>query len=171
MNTKLVSLLICGLFVPAVLYADDVDQFSRANCFNNESITYDYFAPPWYGAVVGHHYDQWNGNHIHYVGHDDPIACYGNFNPPPGLCPSSPGWYEDAKCELWQQCFFPLGYSNAFKAIHNVSDNVGTPEIPVTRWRTVGLHNHYYGEFFGVPVQIVDQTEATDCNLHFNQFY
>ena len=53
------------ILFPSSATADDVDTFSRANCFNNESITYNYFDPPESRGVFSHHFK--NGTRKHYV--------------------------------------------------------------------------------------------------------
>jgi len=58
------------LLVAPCLVADEEDLFSRANCFNNESITYNYFDPPQLRAVFSHHFK--NGTRKHYVTENPP---------------------------------------------------------------------------------------------------
>lgn len=135
------------------------DEFSRANCFNNESITYDFFAPPFMGTVISWHYDTENGNAVHYVGASNPTYCYGQ---PSNSCPST--------CVASTGCYWPILTGNRFAAIHNVEDNVPLPGLS-SRWRTEGYHTHYFGVIYGIPIYYVSWTNAVDCNLHFDQFY
>lgn len=159
MNT--ISRLIAagGLaLISFVAGAEEVDQFSRANCFNNESISYDFFAPAWRGGVISHHFDSESGNAVHFVGHAAPIRCYGNQT----SCPST--------CTPAMQCLWPIITANRMAAIHNVEDGVPIPGV-TSRWRTKGYHNHTIPAPFPFPVYYVVETEAVDCNFHFNQFY
>jgi hypothetical protein len=87
--------------------AEEQDEFSRANCFNNESITYDFFAPPFQVQVISWHYDGDNGGLVHHVGASDPIWCYGSF----GACPST--------CFPWMACGCGIIASTRMAAIHN----------------------------------------------------
>lgn len=142
----------------AAIGAEEIDEFSRANCFNNESISYDLFAPAWRGGVISHHFDTENGNAVHFVGHTAPIRCYGNQT----NCPST--------CTPQMQCIWPPITSNRMAAIHNVEDSVPVPGV-TTRWRTKGYHNHTIPAPFPFPVYYVVETEAVDCNLRPKQFY
>jgi hypothetical protein len=139
--------------------AEEVDEFSRANCFNNESISYDYFAPAFKGQVISWHYDTQNGNAVHYVGASNPVVCYGQYS---NSC--------SATCTAAMSCRWPLLYQNRMAAIHNVQDGVPLPGLS-TRWHTHGYHNHTFGYLYGFFVYYVAETDAVNCILHFDQFY
>lgn len=160
MNRLLRSVLVvcAGLGPPVSMAAEPSDLFSRANCFNNESITYNYFAPPQWRAVISWHYDTHNNNAVHLIAHAKPISCFGQYS---SNCPTV--------CTPAMNCLYPLTQDTRHAGIHNVYDGVPIPGV-TTRWRVHGYHNTTYTNF-GFPIGIVTQTDAVDCNLHLEQFY
>jgi hypothetical protein len=148
-----------GIAGPLATHAEEWDEFSRANCFNNESITYDFFYGYLEGAVISWHYDSEADGEVHYVGHAPPVSCWGQSTIP---CPTT--------CYPNTSCLWPIVRSDRLAAIHNVADGVPLPGLS-TRWHTRGYHNHWFGWVYGVPIYFVTETDASDCNLHFDQFY
>ncbi|MEQ9003865.1 MAG: hypothetical protein RIE74_09890 [Pseudomonadales bacterium] len=159
------------VLVPIVVVAEEADEFSRANCFNNESITYDFFAPPKQMVVISWHTDTNNGV-THYAGSSDPIGCNGFLWPPgvPNPCPKG-NLVESSYCTFDQNCLYPYTWRTRHAGIHNLTDGVPLPGIS-SRWIVEGRHSYYLGSLFGIPIAVIQNTgPETDCNLHFDQFY
>lgn len=136
-------------------FADLTGHFSRANCFNNESIT---FIPldPGHRAVISWHTESGT---THYAGDEDPVFC---SSPP---CPTG-NLLEDARCEIGDNCLWPYSYhtiTGRWAAIHNTS---GFDNETTTGWTVQGRHTQFFGSVFGVPVYYVTNSgPVTDCNL------
>jgi len=114
--TKLVAVTLFASYGTATI-ADEVDMFSRANCINNESITYNFFDPPQWRLTFSIHTDTQNGNAAHYVA-SGPLA----------YC-------------TWYTCWYYYEYTTRADAVH--WGEGGTPGFS-SRWRTTGDHRHYY---------------------------
>jgi len=168
MKPPLKALALGGLLLFAGLpLASADDEFSRANCFNNESITFSIFST-YDGNVISQHFDRDNGNTVHYVGASVPAFCYGWVST---ACPTT--------CVESDLCLWEILYGrNRMAAIHNTEDAVAWPlftqigaVVQSSRWRVVGKHTHFLGYLFDEPIYYVATTEAVDCNLRLDQFY
>ena len=155
---RLKSILLTVLFfLSATALAESTGDFSRANCAtNNESITFNPF-DPFYRAVISWH--TLNGV-THYAGDEDPVYCTG------GLCPTSPSIWEDARCEISDNCLWPLSYhtvTGRWAAIHNI---YGQDSQSLTDWTVEGRHTILFGYYYGIPIYTVNRSlPQTDCNL------
>lgn len=149
--------------------ADWFGHFSRANCVNNESIT---FMPgSWYEhAVISWHYipDEESDEEypdLHFAGDKDPIWCSSFPNCPEGNA------FEDALCVPSDNCLWPLTVNwpaGRWAAIHSVV-NLGLTagkdfKVPLD-WAVEGRHTIVYGWFYGIPIyQIFNTGPETGCN-------
>lgn len=135
------------------------DQFSRANCWNNESLTFSLLTPPESRAVFSWHFK--NGVRKHYVTENpaDPATCRisgGGFHQVSGL-----------------YCFHHFTTKRRHAAIHgrflssepNPDGNL-TPGT-TSAWRTEGIHTLNLPGIGGFSWP----TNARNCNLHYSQFY
>jgi hypothetical protein len=145
--------LLCSSIGVAV--ADVTGQFSRANCINNESITYYPLGPYYDRGVISWHYDTDDGDALHYAGHDDPFSC--NTAP---VCPTS-GFGEDAKCWPANQCYWLVENAIWLNAVHNDSDD----GIVGDRWRVEGRHTTIWTAYPYMTYTIYNSGPETDCNL------
>jgi hypothetical protein len=69
------------------------------------------------------------------------------------------------------ECYWPIVSHNwRLAAIHNVQDDVSLPYLS-SRWLTHGYHVAYFDFGMYGPLAIVTETDAADCNFHFDQFY
>jgi len=160
MNKSRMVLIVTTLAaIPVSFAAENADRFSRANCFNNESITYNYFNPPKYRLVFSRHFK--NGDLKHYVteGEPDWTTCL-------------PGFHGNHQVN-GLYCYHFLysatrqaGVHGAFLSSEPNPDGNLFPGI-TSDWRVEGVH--YAKRRFGQIVSV--DTEATDCNLHLDQFY
>ncbi|GAB4194358.1 MAG: hypothetical protein Tsb002_25800 [Wenzhouxiangellaceae bacterium] len=148
MRTILASITITSA---AMVYAaEPADTFSRANCFNNESITYNYFDPPEWRAVFSWHWDKRVNAWVHYVT-ENPLA----------YCDAVTCWHH-----------FTLqtrhaGVHGMFLSSEPNPDGTMLPGLNGMHWVVSGIHTTI------VPgVTYFQQgTSASDCNLHFDQIY
>lgn len=154
-------LLLLAMAAPCSFAVND--EFSRANCFNNESITFSVFTT-YDGNVISKHIDNEAFGEVHWTGGSLPVICYGFFS---SNCPST--------CYITTGCLYPiLENRTRIAAIHNIADGVPFPTPPwvtSSRWRVEGSHYNYLGMLFDEPFYFVTYTSATDCNLRFDQFY
>lgn len=139
--------------------ADVTGHFSRANCINNESITFLPLAPLSMAVISWHKKPAPQYYEGHYAGDEDPVAC----SIP--TCPTSPGWDEDARCEESDNCLWTFSFhtlSGRWAAIHRVSGL----DSDASSWTSEGRHVIWLGEVFGIPLyQVIDSGPETDCNL------
>lgn len=159
---KLRAMLLLACLPVCVLAAEDADEFSRANCFNNESITYNYFDPPEWRAVFSWHFQL--GFRKHYVT-ENPIVpqecnefpqCHlGYCNMPGQMC------LHYIMVDTWHG-----GVHGAFNSSEPNPDGL-LPPGAVFSWSTEGVHGWLVAGVF--PWN--SYTEADDCNLHFEQIY
>ena len=144
-----------------LIAAEPADEFSRANCFNNESITYNYWDPPTQRGVISHHVDTDSGYAEHFKGSTDPVQCASG---PP--CPTT--------CTTADACLWPVKWDTRHAAIHNFADGVPLPGIS-DRWSVHGVHVFVlWWEMYPYPSPVSIKTytgPVDDCNLHFDQFY
>ena len=110
-----IAVLLMG--ISSIIFAEDVDMFSRANCVNNESITYNFFDPPEWRLTFSTHVDTQNGNASHYVA-GGPLAY----------------------CDIYG-CWYYYELTTRADAVH--WGEGGVPGIS-TRWVAYGDHRHYY---------------------------
>jgi hypothetical protein len=142
----------------SALAAEPVDLFSRANCFNNESITYNFFDPPETRFVSSFH--SLNGNTVHYVTENPIFSCR------PGL----PG---EVTTVSGQVCLYTDSTQTRHAAVHGLfSSSEPNPDgnlFPgvTSAWSVRGFHVTVVP---GVG-DVGTVTDASDCNLHFDQFY
>lgn len=124
--------------------AEPADEFSRANCFNNESITYNYWDPPQWRAVFSWHFDTHNGYAAHYV---------------------TPN--QLAYCDYYT-CWYYFFEATRHAAIHSGNEpNAGPIVWNSNRWFVNGKHDTLIP---GVAIT-TRWTSAQDCNLRLDQFY
>ncbi|MFK8017021.1 MAG: hypothetical protein AB8G17_16470 [Gammaproteobacteria bacterium] len=97
--------------------ADEVDMFSRANCINNESITYNFFDPPQWRLTFSIHFDTQNNYQSSYVA-SGPLA----------FCDFSGCWYQ------YQYTTRAAAVDWGAGGVPGVSD----------RWFVNGDHRHFY---------------------------
>jgi len=160
MKSRVSPLLFLSMFAAHAFAAEPADQFSRSNCFNNESITYNYFDPPEWRTVFSWHFE--NGTRRHYVTPNPPyiFGCYvgsGGYTMINGLyCP-----------HYLTSATRHAGIHGAFASTEPNPDGNLTPGI-TTAWSVEGVHTTY---FPGAGTYVVSRTYASDCNLHFEQFY
>lgn len=154
---KLILSYLSFFIVGSAISAEPADLFSRANCLNNESITYNYFDPPEIRTVFSTHYK--NGVYKHYVTDANPVAC----SPATGTVRTASGLF----------CVYSphsatrhAGVHGAFLSTEPNPDGNLVPGV-TTAWRVVGSHRTMFP--WGGSVQVL--TNATDCNFHFDQFY
>lgn len=155
-NFKLI-LVSSMLFFSISLTAEIIGDFSRANCVtNNESITFKPFDPFLRGVVSWHTLD----GVIHYAGDEDPVMC--STIP----CPTSPSVLEDARCEVSDNCLWPLNYhgiTGRWAAIHSI---YGLDDESTTDWVVEGRHFTVFYFFRGLPIYTINRSLPTsDCNL------
>lgn len=143
----------------SVIAAEPADLFSRAKCYNNESITYNYWDPAQWRTVYSWHFV--NGHRQHYVTENPPdiSTCY----------PSAGGYHQVNG--LYCQHFPTLqtrhaGVHGAFLSSEPNPDGDLSPSGPQT-WTVQGVHTTVYP---GIGYSVT-HTSASDCNLHFEQFY
>lgn len=156
-NFKKIILASLISLSPPMVYADLTGHFSRANCVtNNESITFTPFDPFYRGVISWHTYK----GVTHYAGHEDPTYC--SSSP----CPTSPSIYEDAICQVSDNCLWPLvrhTVTGRWAAIHSI---FGLDAGSRTEWVVEGRHTTLYGYYYGMPVySIYKSPQVTDCNL------
>jgi hypothetical protein len=147
--------LMILFFTANISLGEETDFFSRANCFNNETIAYDYFDPAQYRIVVSHHIDGENNNSVHYVGDKNPVYCYGDYS---NSCPST--------CTDATNCAWGWSLNTRHAAIHNSEDSVSLPFLS-TRWSTKG----YVATLLNGSYTVAWSGLENDCNLHLDQFY
>lgn len=139
--------------------AEPADEFSRANCFNNESITYNYWDPPEWRGVYSWHYQL--GVKKHYVTENPPdiMTCYAG------------GAGNHMVSGLY--CLHYMTLATRHAAVHGAfassEPNPDGTMVPgfSTDWYVEGVHAVWYPGFGGFNVY----TSASDCNLRFEQFY
>ncbi|CAA0121169.1 Uncharacterised protein [Halioglobus japonicus] len=156
--------IVCAAVLAAagiheVFAAEPADLFSRANCLNNESITYNYFDPPEMRGALSWHFK--NGIRKHYVTENPAYA--------PTCAPGTDGNHQvnGLMCShLFTMGTWHGGVHGAFNSSEPNPDGTLTPGV-TTGWVTIGLHRTLT---YGVGVATT-YTLATDCNLHFEQFY
>lgn len=140
--------------------AEPADLFSRANCYNNESITYNYFDPDEWRTVISWHY--LNGTLQHYVTENPPYL--------PSCHPGTGGNHQvnGLLCgHQWELDDRQAGVHGAFLSSEPNPDGDLTPGCAAGSWRTLGDHYTLTPGIGFVEVH----TEATDCNAHPEQFY
>jgi hypothetical protein len=104
-----------GLLLGGTALAEEAEKFSRANCINNESITYNWWDPPVWRLTFSYHQDLENNYAEHYVA-------------------SGPFSHCDA-----YGCWYLYENTTDASAIH-----VGEGGVPgSTRWATIGDHRTY----------------------------
>ncbi len=144
---KRATIIIASLLFSTCVMAEEVEMFSRANCINNESITYDYFALPQWRLTFSEHidHDQW--------GFFNGVKFYFRH-----LVASSPL----SHCDFYN-CWYFYEQTTRAAAIH-----IGEGGVPgvSTNWGVKGEHWHYLTHFGHVRL---DST-ASDCNLSYDQF-
>lgn len=156
---------LAPFFFASVYAAEPADLFSRANCFNNESITYNYFDPPQFRVIFSHHFK--NNVRQHYVTENPPAR---------GTCrPGVNGLHQ----VNGQYCLHLETYRTRHAGVHGQflssepnPDGDLNPGLlglvgVLTPWRVDGIHT------IVIPGAgyVVRNTTATGCNLHFEQFY
>lgn len=124
-------MIAVSTFATSATLADEVDMFSRANCANNESITYNFFDPPQWRLTFSTHVDTQAGNSSHYVA-SGPLAY----------------------CDIFG-CWYYYEYTTRAAAIH--WGEGGVPGFS-SRWVVYGDHRHYYPGvgFTHFPTSAVD---------------
>ncbi len=131
------------------------DQFSRANCGNNESITYDYFDPPQWRAVFSHHFE--SGSQKHYVTEN-----------PAAICVRGVGGYHQVNGRV---CLHYPTYKTRHAAVHGLFlSSEPNPDgflSGTSDWSVLGYHATIIPRV-GYRRSV---TSATSCNLRFEQFY
>ncbi|WP_143186880.1 hypothetical protein [Microbulbifer donghaiensis] len=149
--------VLSALATENIYAAEPADLFSRANCFNNESITYNYFDPPELRVVTSHHFE--NGVMKHYVTENPPVACSVGV----GIIQTVDGLY----------CYYVAtldtrhaGVHGAFLSSEPNPDGTLIPGV-TTKWSVTGYHT----TIFPTGGYVSTNTSASDCNLHFEQFY
>lgn len=159
MNSGKVAVVALAFATTALLAAEPADEFSRAECFNNESITYNYWDPVEWRSVYSWHF--LNGERQHYVTENPPAweTCVPGFS---GFTQVN-GWY----------CFHFVTSQTRHAGVHGAflssEPNPDGTMIPGFEygWTVQGIHTTVIP---GVIYWIV-HTTASDCNLHFEQFY
>lgn len=116
MKKVIMSILFSLLFISPSVLSEEVDMFSRANCLNNESITYNYWEPPQWRLTFSYHYDTDSGN-THYAA-SGPLAY----------------------CDIYG-CWYHYEYTTRAAAVH--WGEGGTPGVS-SRWNVFGNHRHYF---------------------------
>lgn len=148
------------VLAPSLSAADMTGHFSRANCVNNESITFTPLRTQFPAAVISWHTPDWGL--LHYAGHEDPNVCA--LQP----CPTNPNPLEDATCYTHDFCGWPMttNWSGRWAAIHNVSLSDQNNGFQTGPWTVEGRHVVYTGPLFGNPTAVVIESgPETDCNL------
>ena len=149
--------ILCAMISSNIGAAEPADLFSRANCFNNESITYNYFDPPELRFVASHHFE--NGSMKHYVTENPPAVC----------------WFAtgSVKTVSGLYCHYYATSNTRHAAVHGAfassepnPDGTLVPGV-TTKWSVTGYHTTLLPT--GGYVRTV--TNANNCNLHFDQFY
>jgi hypothetical protein len=153
------TVLIASLASSCLFAAEPADQFSRANCFNNESITYNYWDPPQWRGVASWHFE--NGIRRHYVTPNPPVL---------STCTVGSGGYtmmNGLYCQhYWTSATRHAGIHGAFASTETNPDGNLTPGFS-SSWSVQGVHGTLYP---GIAI-VYQVTNASDCNLHFDQFY
>lgn len=155
-------ILFLLLMLSTVAMAEEADEFSRANCFNNESITYNYFDPPEWRAVFSWHFE--NGIRRHYVTENPivPSECNPNPNCAQGYCNMD-----------GQACLHYITVATWHGGVHGLfNSSEPNPDGNLwpgftEKWRSDGVHGWLVGGVFPWNTY----TSADDCNAHFEQFY
>jgi hypothetical protein len=154
-KSSLVAIL-CGGFLMPVALADMIGDFSRANCINNESISW-WPSFPTYRAVITWHYDTYLGDLLHFAGDEDPVFCATS------PCPTS-NLLNDATCWPWDNCGWTVHYGVWFPAVHSTNDAPGEPPGS-PRWRVEGRHVTMYSPPPWVVYATVASGPVNNCNL------
>jgi len=154
MTKIIMTIIVVLILAPLNARSDDYDYFSRANCFNNESITYNYWSPPEYRAVASQHYDTENNNAMHTTCDQLPVSCL--LGQP---CPNS--------CTVLDQCMCGYTQNTRHAAIHMGEEGSLFNWPWSDRWFVRGGHSFWAPGAW--PYTYV--TQATDCNGHLDQFY
>ena len=120
-------------------------HFSRANCFNNESINYNYWDLGQWRLVVSYHKDTWTTDN-HFVA-------------------SGPFSHYDAE----DRPVYQLVYTDRAGAVH-VGEGISVgqftfPLVPAERWNVNGEHTTFIGGKF-----YYTYTFANGCDFDLSQF-
>lgn len=157
--------IILGVWTGTVAHAAVLGDFSRANCINNESISYfpgDTFNQR---AVVSRHYPASGTPHT--AGDEDPTYC---ASPP---CPVSPSWREDALCYSEDYCLWSVHFARPFAgfdigrwaALHSTSGLDASSPFHTPPWTVEGSHATILWAF-GYPLYTsTDTGPETGCNV------
>lgn len=134
------TVAVLSTLVATSALAEEVEKFSRANCANNESITYNFWDPPEWRLTFSYHQDLENNYAEHYV-------ASGPFS----------------HCDIYG-CWYLYEHTTRAAAVH--WGEGGVPGVS-TRWAVIGDHRTYL-DWLGVFTYY--WTTARDCNLSFDQF-
>jgi hypothetical protein len=158
---KLIFILLI-VAVQSVSAQEPADLFSRANCYNNESITYNYWDPAENRWVFSWHFK--NDVRQHYVT-PNPVAtgtCVIGFN--------GSHMVNGLICEHYSTL------DTRHAAVHGLlnvlfgepnPDGDLTPGCGQGPWRTEGYHTTLIPGIGGITTR----SFAHNCNARFDQFY
>lgn len=138
--------------------ANAASHFSRANCWNNESISWSLISPQWRG-VFSHHF--LNGVKKHYVTENPPIY--------PSCVPGINGNHEVNGLRCAYSMTKELRHAGVHGAVLSSEPNPDGNLSPGTTsaWSVTGYHTVWLK-----PINkfLYSETSANDCNGEFDQF-